>query len=180
MSICDVKGCGDNTNIWKISNENTNPPFFKEFCLCDYDLHLDKRYEMVHKALVKGRFNNQSGDKISYDSWNLEKVITTWKQNEHHLKTCSVCNTSEKIWIIVKPVQAEESDPSEVEGEENVENETDFLCDQHLVRFWRDLKIRSYNDDVGSSTLESTWIEKKNTCPTPPKKAKKAGVVEDF
>lgn len=158
MSICNVKDCGSDYNVWKVSNDNKSPPLYQDFYLCNRHLNLDRRVKKVHKALVLGRLNNQLSDNVSHDGWHLEKMITTWKKDANPNWKCSDCSTTGKIWIVVKPEPAEEEDQVDEYSEFET---TSFFCDWHLPRFEfsDDPKIRSWNSDVGISTLEDTWTE---------------------
>ena len=141
MSICDVKDCGSEFNVWSVSNDNKSPPFYKDFSVCNKHLNLDPSLQKIHQALVLGRFFFDSSDSVSYDGWSVERLVTTWKKEVNPNWKCDVCKKTKKIWFACS-------------------SKTKYFCDDHFNRrkYSRDPLIRAWNNDEGISTAESTWL----------------------
>ncbi len=163
MSACVFDYCSDKTNIWKISNENKRPPFYKKFFTCDEHLKKNGSLNNIHAALVKGRYTKQLSGKVSYNGWIFEKVVSTWKNEDS--RKCSDCGTIQKIWMVVKLVPYEEIEVDEQDDEYSMHQKkyrTSYLCDEHFIRRedTENLKIRSCYEHEGISTFEPSWHEK--------------------
>lgn len=159
MSVCNDPNCQSTQNIWTISNDNTSPPFYKAFNICNVHLEDDERYKEMHKALVMGRFNNQCGNRVTYKGWTLQKKVATWKQNNTIYK-CSECNRIEKIWGISINVKVVFDDENDLRNQFNPHRRIHGLkCDEHMLRniVGENPGIFSNDCHEGIITQEESW-----------------------
>lgn len=166
MSVCSNSNCQSAQNIWKISSDNTSPPFYKSFDICNHHLEEGGRFKEMHRALALGRFNKQYGNTVSHNGWTLEKNTATWKKLNN--VKCSKCDRTDKIWRHTKkewipilfryvPMAADMDDcePAD-EGEGYYKWSIEYLCNEHL-HSKGDLCGNFHNSDIFPH--EVTWIE---------------------
>lgn len=161
MSVCQVDKCGIDWNIWKVSN-NANVPRYQDCSVCNECLHVNSRFTEAQVALVKGRFNRQNENIVSYGSWRLEKDVNTWKEAREGLSKCNLCDRTQNIWLTYMEAKALPSiDSSDESNSEECSGEYKYmaLCDEHLhlAKFGSNPLIRIFNNNYGISTEETSW-----------------------
>lgn len=156
MSICNEPDCGSSKNIWTISNDNSAPPYYQTFDICNDHLKNSKKFREMNIALVEGRLNGCSGDRVKFSGWNLERKADTWVKSMS-LDICSECEKAEKIWLDISKKWVSDDDDCYPYG--GFEYTIICLCDDHFNKKTVSKKpaIKGNGIECGLTAIEETW-----------------------
>lgn len=156
---CNYSNCETKRTLWNISNDNSSPPYYESFTICQNHLEKQPRFSQMHEALTRGRYNRQTGNTVKYDGWTLNKIASTWKRRLR--VECCECERKDQIWKSIK-WKHDENDCFPY-GFWNYK----YMCDGHLPRktLGKNPSISAF-EGFGISPVESTWVvetEKKSS-----------------